>query len=52
MKCGVGVCGQCAIDPLGICMCTHGPVVSKELANQLTEFGNYHRDKTGAIIKY
>lgn len=52
MKCGVGVCGQCAIDPLGICMCTHGPVVSKELANQLTEFGSYHRDKTGAIIKY
>ena len=52
MKCGVGVCGQCAIDPLGICMCTHGPVVNKQLANQLTEFGNYHRDKTGAIVSF
>lgn len=52
MKCGYGVCGQCAIDPLGICMCTHGPVVKKELANQLTEFGKYHRDKSGKIINF
>lgn len=50
MKCGLGVCGQCAVDPLGICMCTHGPVVKKDLANQITEFGRYHRDKSGARI--
>ncbi|MFH1790217.1 MAG: dihydroorotate dehydrogenase electron transfer subunit [bacterium] len=52
MKCGIGICGQCAVDPLGICMCTHGPVVSKDLANQLTEFGLYHRDKSGKIIYF
>jgi len=51
MKCGIGVCGQCAVDPLGICMCQHGPVVKKELANKITEFGVYHRDKSGKIIK-
>jgi len=50
MKCGVGVCGQCAIDDLGICMCTEGPVVKRELANKIVELGKYHRDKSGAII--
>ncbi|MFZ2190392.1 MAG: dihydroorotate dehydrogenase electron transfer subunit [Candidatus Magasanikiibacteriota bacterium] len=51
MKCGVGVCGQCAIDDLGICMCQQGPVVKRELANQIKEFGKYHRDKSGAKIE-
>lgn len=52
MKCGFGVCGQCCVDPLGIRMCTEGPVVNKDLANKITEFGKYHRDKSGKIIKY
>lgn len=47
MKCGFGVCGQCCVDPLGITMCVEGPVVNRELANQITEFGKYHRDKSG-----
>ncbi|HLD60881.1 MAG TPA: dihydroorotate dehydrogenase electron transfer subunit [Patescibacteria group bacterium] len=47
MKCGFGVCGQCCVDPLGITMCVEGPVVSGQLANQITEFGKYHRDKSG-----
>jgi len=50
MKCGFGVCGQCVVDGPGICMCQQGPVVKRELANQITEFGKYHRDKTGAIV--
>lgn len=50
MKCGVGVCGQCVVDDLGICMCQEGPVVKRELANKIMEFGLYHRDKTGSII--
>lgn len=50
MKCGVGVCGQCAVDNLGICMCKEGPVVKRELANKIFEFGKYHRDKSGAKI--
>ncbi len=52
MKCGIGICGQCCVDPLGIRMCMEGPVVSKAVANQLTEFGKYHRDKSGAKIYY
>lgn len=52
MKCGFGICGQCCMDPLGIAMCTKGPVVSREVANQLTEFGTYHRDKSGIKHDY
>ncbi|PLX28907.1 hypothetical protein C0581_00580 [Candidatus Parcubacteria bacterium] len=48
MKCGVGICGQCVVDDIGICMCTDGPVVPKYIANQIKEFGNYHREKSGA----
>ena len=52
MKCGIGICGQCAVDDLGICLCTDGPVVKKELANKIKEFGYYHRDKSGAKINF
>lgn len=52
MKCGVGVCGQCCMDPLGLLMCVDGPVVSRGTANQLTEFGTYHRDKSGIKHDY
>jgi len=47
MKCGFTICGQCCMDPLGIPMCSIGPVVNRETANKLTEFGMYHRDKSG-----
>ena len=48
MKCGYGLCGNCVIDPLGIRMCTEGPVVHGEVCDQLTEeFGKYHRDAEG-----
>lgn len=47
MKCGYGLCGQCAVDPLGIRLCVDGPVVSGELAAKITEFGKYHRDSLG-----
>ena len=45
-KCGYGLCGHCCVDPLGIRACTEGPVIDVELAQQLTEFGNYHRLKS------
>ena len=52
MKCGFGVCGQCCVDPLGLRMCMEGPVVNRATANSISEFGNYHRDKSGAKIYY
>lgn len=47
IKCGVGICGQCAVDGLGICLCKEGPVVSRYIANKITEFGFYSRDNYG-----
>lgn len=47
IKCGFGVCGQCCVDDTGEPMCTVGPVVSGKHALSLTEFGKYHRDKSG-----
>lgn len=52
IKCGFGVCGQCCVDDSGIAMCTNGPVVSREVANSITEFGKYHRDKSGTRVNY
>ena len=47
MKCGIGVCGTCSIDPLGICLCQSGPVVTAQFAKKITEFGKYHRGGSG-----
>lgn len=50
MKCGFGVCGQCAVDELGIRVCKEGPVLPKETARRIKEFGAYRRDTTGKKI--
>ncbi|MFH0884575.1 MAG: dihydroorotate dehydrogenase electron transfer subunit [Candidatus Micrarchaeota archaeon] len=49
MKCGVGVCGSCAID--GKLCCVDGPVFSAEEALSFSEFGKAHRDATGTLQK-
>ncbi|HTY53338.1 MAG TPA: dihydroorotate dehydrogenase electron transfer subunit [Methanomicrobiales archaeon] len=49
MKCGVGLCGSCAIDPSGMRVCREGPVFrGDELAG--TEFGKYSRDASGRRV--
>lgn len=46
MKCGIGVCGSCCIDPTGDRVCVEGPVFTgEELLG--TEFGDYRRDAAG-----
>lgn len=52
MKCGFGVCGHCCMDPLGIRVCVEGPVIDLKTAQQLTEFGNYHRVKSSRKEKF
>ncbi|ABR56949.1 oxidoreductase FAD/NAD(P)-binding domain protein [Methanococcus aeolicus Nankai-3] len=52
MKCGIGICGQCAVDGEGLCVCKDGPVFfGDELKYIKEEFGNYRRDGSGAIVK-
>ncbi|MDD1711187.1 MAG: dihydroorotate dehydrogenase electron transfer subunit [Methanoregulaceae archaeon] len=46
MKCGIGVCGSCCIDPDGRRVCRDGPVFA---GNTLidSELGKYSRDASG-----
>lgn len=46
MKCGVGICGSCCIDPSGLRVCRDGPVFTGDLL-QKSEFGHYMRDASG-----
>lgn len=52
MKCGFGVCGQCVMDPLGICVCKQGPVMNGSLVRQMIDFGKYHRDSVGRKVMF
>ncbi len=46
-KCGgIGLCGHCCVDPIGIRLCVEGPVIDFETASKITEFGNYRRIKS------
>ncbi|MCX8147087.1 MAG: dihydroorotate dehydrogenase electron transfer subunit [Candidatus Woesearchaeota archaeon] len=47
MKCGIGICGSCCIDNLGIRICTEGPVFDKEIVKKMFEFAKYKRDASG-----
>jgi dihydroorotate dehydrogenase electron transfer subunit len=49
MKCGIGVCGSCCLDPGGERVCTDGPVFGGDRLEG-TEFGEYRRDSTGGRI--
>jgi len=50
-KCGIGICGQCALDGSGLRVCKEGPVFrDKELLNG--EFGKYCRNAAGAKIPF
>jgi dihydroorotate dehydrogenase electron transfer subunit len=48
MKCGFGICGQCALDDLLVCQ--DGPVFTVEQLSGLREFGRVHRSATGRAL--
>ncbi|HIE33598.1 MAG TPA: dihydroorotate dehydrogenase electron transfer subunit [Candidatus Altiarchaeales archaeon] len=51
IKCGIGICGQCSLDPSGLLVCKDGPVFdAKDLES--TEFGNYKRDASGSKVVF
>lgn len=51
MKCGIGICGSCVLDDIGVRICADGPVFDYNLLKKSREFGNYHRDSGGVIEK-
>lgn len=46
MKCGLGICGSCAIDPDGLSVCRDGPVFPGSVLIN-SELGTYSRDASG-----
>lgn len=48
MKCGFGICGQCALDDLLVCQ--DGPVLTVEQLDGLRDFGSVHRSATGRAL--
>jgi dihydroorotate dehydrogenase electron transfer subunit len=52
MKCAIGICGQCTLDPLGIRVCVEGPVLKREMVEKITALGSYHRDASGKRIDF
>lgn len=50
MKCGLGLCGSCVIDDIGLRVCEDGPVFSyKDILSKSNEFAKYHRNELGII---
>jgi dihydroorotate dehydrogenase electron transfer subunit len=45
MKCGFGICGQCALDDLLVCV--DGPVMTLDQLEGKGDFGRWHRGATG-----
>ena len=50
MRCGCGLCGLCAIDPIGSLVCKDGPIFSSELLKKMDDFGKYKRDFSGKKV--
>ena len=50
IKCGVGLCGSCCIDPSGLRVCVDGPIFTGQQLNG-SDFGVYMRDATGRKVK-
>ena len=50
MKCGIGICGQCVLDPLGLRVCKEGPVFDLATIKKIDEFGKYRRSSSGTKI--
>ncbi|WP_174591845.1 dihydroorotate dehydrogenase electron transfer subunit [Methanocella conradii] len=50
IKCGIGVCGSCCIDPDGLRVCKDGPVFRGDTLIS-SELGRYARDGSGRRLK-
>jgi dihydroorotate dehydrogenase electron transfer subunit len=49
MKCGFGVCGQCALDD--VLVCVDGPVLTLDQLDHKHDFGHFHRGPTGRRLE-
>lgn len=50
IKCGIGVCGSCTLEPRGLRVCRDGPVFNGYELIQLDDFGRWWRDASGKRV--
>ncbi len=50
IRCAVGLCGACSLDPLGLLVCKDGPVFKGKILVNTRDFGNYKRSFDGRKI--
>jgi len=50
MKCGLGICGHCVLDPLGLRVCKDGPVFDSGTLHKIEDLGKFWRDESGKKI--
>ncbi|TFG01152.1 MAG: dihydroorotate dehydrogenase electron transfer subunit [Promethearchaeota archaeon] len=50
MRCGCGLCGLCALEPLGLLVCKDGPVFPSKILRQIDDFAKYKMDFSGKKI--
>jgi len=50
MRCAVGLCGHCCLDPTGWLVCRDGPVFNQEQLSRIKDFGLTSRDPTGRVV--
>ena len=51
MKCGIGICGQCAVGK-GLRVCEEGPVFDGKTLKKIEDFGVFKRDAAGRKIRF
>lgn len=50
IKCGIGICGSCTLEPLGLRVCSEGPVFDGAVLVQTEDFGRWWRDAAGRKV--
>ncbi|MGQ9595966.1 MAG: dihydroorotate dehydrogenase electron transfer subunit [Thermoproteota archaeon] len=50
VKCGIGICGSCVLDPVGLRICVDGPVFYGDEILE-TDFGHLMRDESGRRVE-
>jgi len=50
IKCGIGVCGSCVLEPEGFLVCRDGPVFEGKKLAKVEDFGKYWHDWSGRRV--
>ena len=50
MKCGLGICGHCVLEPVGLRVCRDGPVFTSKDLRRIDDFGRFKKGPDGRKV--